>query len=75
MSKLASVMVDDQARALDFYTDVRGFAVKARYSDGRGQVVDDRHGGTELLFEPAGGLAEAPGLSESTVQCGHLLSC
>lgn len=28
--RLTSVMIDDQARALDFYTNVLGFAVSSR---------------------------------------------
>jgi predicted enzyme related to lactoylglutathione lyase len=50
--KLTSVYVDDQAKALTFYTDVLGFAKKADFSNGpyRWLTVgsDDEADGTQL---------------------------
>jgi RNA polymerase sigma factor (sigma-70 family) len=56
--KLSSVLVDDQAKALRFYTEVMGFAVKKDVPAGERRwltVVSPRDPeGTELLLEPAG---------------------
>ena len=56
--KLASVMVDDQAKALTFYTTVLGFAKKRDITMGayRWLTVASPDGveGVELLLEPMG---------------------
>lgn len=53
---VTSVFVDDQARALDFYTRVLGFQLKHDVPVGRHRwltvVGKDDPGGTELLLEP-----------------------
>jgi catechol 2,3-dioxygenase-like lactoylglutathione lyase family enzyme len=53
---LTSVMVDDQAKALAFYTDVLGFAVKHDVPVGEHRwltvVSPEAPAGTELLLEP-----------------------
>ena len=52
-----SVFVDDQARALDFYTQALGFAVKHDVPVGEHRwltlVSREDPGGTELLLEPS----------------------
>jgi catechol 2,3-dioxygenase-like lactoylglutathione lyase family enzyme len=72
--KLTSVMVDDQAKALDFYTRVLGFAVKQDIpmGDARWLTVTtaDDPNGVELLLEPMGGLAEAPGFQQALFKAG-----
>ena len=54
--KLTSVFVDDQAKALDFYTNKVGFALKNDIPVGEYRwltVVDpDEPDGTELVLEP-----------------------
>ncbi|MER5399788.1 VOC family protein [Streptomyces sp. NPDC002599] len=63
--RLTSVFVDDQDRALRFYTEILGFVKKHDVPLG-GQhrwltvVSPDEPGGTELLLEPAGHPAVAP---------------
>jgi catechol 2,3-dioxygenase-like lactoylglutathione lyase family enzyme len=61
---LSSVFVDDQERALRFYTDVLGFATKADVPLGEYRwltvVSPDDPGGTELLLEPAAHPAVKP---------------
>jgi catechol 2,3-dioxygenase-like lactoylglutathione lyase family enzyme len=53
---LTSVFVDDQAKALRFYTDVLGFVAKNDVPLGEHRwltvVSPDNPGGTELLLEP-----------------------
>lgn len=53
---LSSVLVDDQARALDFYTRVLGFAKKTDIPLGDARwltvVSPDDPDGTELVLEP-----------------------
>ena len=62
---LTSVFVDDQAKALRFYTEILGFVKKHDVPLG-GQarwltvVSPDEPGGTELLLEPAGHPAVKP---------------
>ncbi|WP_394428132.1 VOC family protein [Streptomyces sp. SGAir0957] len=56
---LTSIFVDDQAKALAFYTDVLGFVKKHDVPVGEQDrwltvVSPDEPGGTELLLEPAG---------------------
>ncbi|MFD5427319.1 VOC family protein [Streptomyces sp. NPDC127084] len=55
---LTSVFVDDQARALSFYTEILGFVKKHDVPVGAQDrwltvVSPDEPGGTELLLEPA----------------------
>ncbi|MCZ7461183.1 VOC family protein [Streptomyces sp. WMMC940] len=55
---LTSVFVDDQAKALHFYTEVLGFVKKHDVPVGEQDrwltvVSPDEPGGTELLLEPA----------------------
>ncbi|MFI1252728.1 VOC family protein [Streptomyces netropsis] len=62
---LTSVFVDDQAKALQFYTEILGFVKKHDVPLG-GQArwltvtSPDEPGGTELLLEPAGHPAVKP---------------
>jgi catechol 2,3-dioxygenase-like lactoylglutathione lyase family enzyme len=55
---VTSVMVDDQAKALTFYTEVLGFVKKADVTAGEYRwltvVSPDQPNGTELLLEPLG---------------------
>jgi catechol 2,3-dioxygenase-like lactoylglutathione lyase family enzyme len=61
---LTSVLVDDQAKALAFYTDVLGFRKKHDVPMGESRwltVVSPEDGdGTELLLEPDGHPAARP---------------
>jgi catechol 2,3-dioxygenase-like lactoylglutathione lyase family enzyme len=61
---LTSVYVDDQAKALAFYTDVLGFVKKADVPLGSSRwltvVSRDDPEGTELLLEPEGHPAARP---------------
>lgn len=61
---LASVLVDDQAKALAFYTDVLGFVKKQDVPMGESRwltvVSRDAPDGTELLLEPDGHPAARP---------------
>jgi catechol 2,3-dioxygenase-like lactoylglutathione lyase family enzyme len=54
---VTSVMVDDQARALDFYTNKLGFQLKHDIPIGAHRwltvVSKEQPGGTELLLEPS----------------------
>ncbi|MFD7971969.1 MULTISPECIES: VOC family protein [Streptomyces] len=57
--RLTSVFVDDQAKALQFYTEVLGFVKKHDVPVGEKDrwltvVSPDEPGGIELLLEPAG---------------------
>lgn len=67
--RLTSVMIDDQAMALDFYTNVLGFAVRRDIPMGAARwltvVAPDEPDGTGLLLEPMSGLAEAPGFQKA----------
>lgn len=53
---LASIFVDDQAKALSFYTDVLGFATKSDVPLGEHRwltvVSPEQPDGTELVLEP-----------------------
>ncbi|MDQ0575342.1 VOC family protein [Agromyces albus] len=53
---LTSVLVDDQAKALDFYTDVLGFEKKTDFAAGEARwltvVSPDDPDGVELVLEP-----------------------
>ena len=61
---LASVLVDDQQKALRFYTDVLGFAKKADVPVGEHRwltvVSPQDPDGVELLLEPDGHPAAGP---------------
>src|ERR687891_2451966 len=61
---LASVLVDDQDKALRFYTDVLGFVKKTEVPVGEDRwltvVSPDDPDGTELLLEPDGHPAVRP---------------
>ncbi|MCM2415532.1 MULTISPECIES: VOC family protein [unclassified Streptomyces] len=63
--QLTSVLVDDQAVALRFYTEILGFVKKYDVPVGEKDrwltvVSADEPGGTELLLEPAGHPAVKP---------------
>jgi catechol 2,3-dioxygenase-like lactoylglutathione lyase family enzyme len=73
--KLTSVMVDDQAKALDFYTNVLGFAVKRDISMGEARWLTVVTGGPNCFLSLRPAWLKPPGCSESTVQYGHQLSC
>jgi catechol 2,3-dioxygenase-like lactoylglutathione lyase family enzyme len=72
--KLSSVMVDDQARARDFYTRVLGFRLKHDIPLGDAfwltATAADDPDGTELLLEPNSGLAEAPAFQKALHDAG-----
>jgi catechol 2,3-dioxygenase-like lactoylglutathione lyase family enzyme len=61
---VTSVLVDDQAKALAFYTDVLGFAKKADIDLGEARwltvVSPEDRDGTELLLEPDSHPAAGP---------------
>ncbi|KOX22050.1 VOC family protein [Nocardiopsis sp. NRRL B-16309] len=61
---LTSVFVDDQDKALRFYTDVLGFVKKTEVPIGEDRwltvVSPEEPEGTELLLEPAGHPAVKP---------------
>jgi len=61
---LASVFVDDQQKALRFYTDVLGFVKKTEVPLGEDSwltvVSPDDQNGTELLLEPSSHPAVTP---------------
>ncbi|GHF26732.1 hypothetical protein GCM10017786_71160 [Amycolatopsis deserti] len=61
---LASVLVDDQEKALRFYTDVLGFVKKHDIPMGDARwltvVSPEEPEGTELLLEPSGHPAAKP---------------
>jgi catechol 2,3-dioxygenase-like lactoylglutathione lyase family enzyme len=61
---VTSVYVDDQAKALEFYTSVLGFVKKSDIPMGEARwltvVAPDAPDGTELLLEPDGHPAAGP---------------
>jgi catechol 2,3-dioxygenase-like lactoylglutathione lyase family enzyme len=61
---VTSILVDDQARALDFYTGKLGFVLKHDVPVGAYRwltvVSKEQPGGTELLLEPDAHPAAAP---------------
>jgi len=61
---VTSVLVDDQAKALDFYTDVLGFEKKTDLPTGDSRwltvVSPEDPDGVELLLEPDGHPAAGP---------------
>ncbi|MDQ1543746.1 MAG: hypothetical protein QOK08_1384 [Actinomycetota bacterium] len=70
---VTSVLVDDQAKALSFYTDVLGFQKKRDVPLGDASwltvVSPDQPDGTELLLEPDGHPAAKP-FKEALVEDG-----
>jgi catechol 2,3-dioxygenase-like lactoylglutathione lyase family enzyme len=70
---LSSVYVDDQDKALHFYTEVLGFVKKVDIPVGEARwltvVAPDDQNGTELLLEPDGYPAVTP-LKEALVSDG-----
>ncbi|MBB5934966.1 VOC family protein [Streptomyces zagrosensis] len=63
--RLTSIFVNDQAKALHFYTDILGFVKKHDVPVGEQDrwltvVSSDEPGGAELLLEPAGHPAVKP---------------
>jgi catechol 2,3-dioxygenase-like lactoylglutathione lyase family enzyme len=72
--KLTSIMVDDQAKAFDFYTRVLGFVVKHDIPMGGPRwltvVAADDPDGVELLLEPNSGLAAAPVFQKALYDAG-----
>lgn len=70
---VTSVYVDDQEKALTFYTDVLGFVKKKDVSFGASRwltvVSPDDPDGTELLLEPGGHPAVGP-FKEALVEDG-----
>jgi catechol 2,3-dioxygenase-like lactoylglutathione lyase family enzyme len=70
---LTSVYVDDQDKALDFYTNVLGFVKKKDVPMGEHRwltvVSPDAPDGTELLLEPDGHPAAGP-FKEALVEDG-----
>lgn len=61
---ITSIFVDDQAKALDFYTNKLGFQVKNDVAAGAYRwltvVSKEQPDGTELLLEPSGHPAVTP---------------
>ena len=72
--KLTSVYVDDQDKALRFYTEVLGFAKKADFSNGPYRWLTvaspEEPDGTELLLEPNATYPAMKALKESLVKDG-----
>jgi catechol 2,3-dioxygenase-like lactoylglutathione lyase family enzyme len=70
---ITSVFVDDQAKALDFYTNVLGFQKKRDIPLGSASwltvVSPEQPDGTELLLEPSGHRAVKP-YKEALVEDG-----
>jgi catechol 2,3-dioxygenase-like lactoylglutathione lyase family enzyme len=70
---VTSVFVDDQAKALDFYTNVLGFQKKTDIPLGDASwltvVSPEQPDGTELLLEPSGHPAVSP-YKEALVEDG-----
>jgi catechol 2,3-dioxygenase-like lactoylglutathione lyase family enzyme len=62
--KVTSIYVDDQGKALRFYTDVLGFVKKTQISLGEADwltvISPDQPDGPELLLEPDGHPAAGP---------------
>jgi catechol 2,3-dioxygenase-like lactoylglutathione lyase family enzyme len=70
---VTSIFVDDQAKALDFYTNVLGFQKKRDIPLGSASwltvVSPEQPDGTELLLEPSGHRAVKP-YKEALVEDG-----
>jgi catechol 2,3-dioxygenase-like lactoylglutathione lyase family enzyme len=71
---LASVLVDDQEKALRFYTDVLGFVKKSDVPLGEARwltvVSPEEPDGTELVLEPDGGMPAARSFKHALVDDG-----
>lgn len=71
---VTSVFVDDQAKALDFYTNTLGFTKKRDVPLGSASwltvVSPDQPDGTELLLEPSDHPAVKPYKKKALVQDG-----
>jgi catechol 2,3-dioxygenase-like lactoylglutathione lyase family enzyme len=71
---LSSVLVDDQAKALRFYTEVLGFVAKTDEPLGEHRwltvVSPEEPNGTELVLEPDGALPAAKVYKEALVSDG-----
>lgn len=71
--RLTSVLVDDQDRALAFYTEKLGFVKKTEIPLGEHRwltvVAPDEQSGPEIVLEPAG-LPEARTYREALVRLG-----
>jgi len=73
--KLASVSIDDYDKALQFYTEILGFAKKQDIPLGEGVrwitvVSPEEPNGTELLLEPNAGYPAMKAFKESLVKDG-----
>ena len=72
--KLTSVSVDDQGKALKFYTEVLGFVKKADFPVGQAKwltvVSPEEPDGTELLLEPNADYPAMKALKEALVKDG-----
>jgi len=71
---LASVLVDDQEKALRFYTDVLGFVKKTDVPLGEDRwltvVSPEEPDGTELVLEPDGHVPAAQSFKQALVADG-----
>jgi catechol 2,3-dioxygenase-like lactoylglutathione lyase family enzyme len=71
---LASVLVDDQDKALEFYTDVLGFVKKVDVPLGEARwltvVSPEEPDGTELVLEPDGQVPAAKAFKAALVDDG-----
>lgn len=72
--KLASIPVADQAKALEFYTDVLGFVKKTDFPVGDARwltvVSPDEPNGVELVLEPNAEYPAMKALKEALVRDG-----
>jgi catechol 2,3-dioxygenase-like lactoylglutathione lyase family enzyme len=72
--KLTSVSVEDQGKALKFYTEVLGFVKKADFPVGQAKwltvVSPEEPNGTELLLEPNADYPAMKALKEALVKDG-----
>ena len=71
---LTSVLIDDQARALELYTDVLGFVKKTDVPLGDARwltvVAPEKPDGTELVLEPDGQVPAAKPFKQALVADG-----
>ena len=72
---LTSIFVDDQAKALDFYTRVLGFEKRADEPAGGARWLTvgnpGEEGGVELLLEPSGHPAVQPDRKSTRLNSSH----
>lgn len=72
--KLESIPVEDQAKALAFYTDVLGFVLKRDFPVGEARwltvVSPEEPDGTELVLEPNATYPAMKALKEALVRDG-----